>query len=89
MRRRYFLLLGMRRNRTSPMTSTKGDQTMRKPKENVKEIGQPSKQLIKEKTAAAMVVGLDPLTYFECVEGGDACERSEPGRALEPAGVLT
>jgi hypothetical protein len=32
------------------MTSTKGDQTMRKPKENVKEIGL-SKQLIKEKTA--------------------------------------
>jgi hypothetical protein len=30
MRRRYFLLLGMRRNRTSPMTLTKGDQTMRK-----------------------------------------------------------
>jgi hypothetical protein len=38
---------------------------MRKPKENVKEIAKPSKQLIKEKTAAAMVVGLDPLTYFE------------------------
>jgi hypothetical protein len=42
---------------------------MRKPKENVKEIAQPSKQLIKEKTAAAMVVGLDPLTAFRCVEG--------------------
>jgi hypothetical protein len=51
MRRRYFLLLGMRRNRTSPMTSTKGDQTMRKSKENVKEIAQPSRQLIKEKPA--------------------------------------
>jgi hypothetical protein len=33
------------------MTSTKGDQTMRKPEENVKEIAQPSKQLIKERTA--------------------------------------
>jgi hypothetical protein len=32
------------------MTSTKGDQTMRKPKENVKEISL-SKQLIKEKPA--------------------------------------
>lgn len=38
---------------------------MRKPKENVKEIAQPSKQLIKEKTAAAMVRGLDPLTYVD------------------------
>jgi hypothetical protein len=47
------------------MTLTKGDQTMRKPKENVREIAQPSKQLIKEKTTAAMVRGLDPLTYVE------------------------
>jgi hypothetical protein len=46
------------------MTSIKGDQTMRKPKENVKEIAL-SKQLIKEKTAAAMVRDLDPLTYFD------------------------
>jgi hypothetical protein len=53
------------------MTSTKGDQTMRKPKENVKEIAQPSKQLIKEKAAFAMVRGLDPLTYFDVWAGAE------------------